>query len=56
MTEVPHVCLRVMFEIDGRAHTGIAADHLPPKWFTKDPTRALGDEIEEMLVVIRAAV
>ena len=56
MTEVPHVFLRVMFEIDGRAHTGISADHLPPKWFTKDPTRALHEEIEEMLMVIRAGV
>ena len=56
MTEVPHIFLRIMFEIDGRAHTGVAADHLPPKWFTKDPNRALGEEIEEMLVVIRAAV
>ncbi|MDB6092473.1 MAG: hypothetical protein JWM32_35 [Verrucomicrobia bacterium] len=56
MTEVPHVFLRLEFEIDGEAHAGLAADHLPPKWFTKDPARALGDEIEEMLMVIRAAV
>jgi hypothetical protein len=28
---------------------GLAADHLPPKWFTKDPNRALGEEIDEML-------
>jgi hypothetical protein len=56
MTEVPHVFLRLTFEIDGQPSTGLAADHLPPKWFTKDPARALGDEIEEMLTVIRAAV
>ena len=56
MTELPHVVLALTFEIDGRAATGIAADHLPPKWFTKDPTRAPSAEIEDMLVVIRAAV
>ena len=56
MTEVPHVILRLAFEIDGQPYTGVAADHLPPKWFTKDPNRALSEEIDEMLVVIRAAV
>lgn len=56
MTEVPHVVLRLAFEIDGRAHEGLAADHLPPKWFTKDPNRPLAEEIDEMLAVIRAAV
>ena len=56
MTEVTHVILRVTFGIDGRAVEGLAADHLPPKWFTKDPNRPLADEIEEMLMVIRAAV
>jgi hypothetical protein len=56
MTEVPHVILRLTFEIDGQSYAGLAADHLPPKWFTKDPARALGEEIDEMLTVIRAAV
>ncbi len=56
MTEVPHVILRLTFELDGKTHEGLAADHLPPKWFTKDPSRALAEEIDEMLVVIRAAV
>ncbi len=56
MTEVSHVVLALTFEIDGRAATGIAADHLPPKWFTKDPTRPLQEEVDDMLAVIRAAV
>jgi hypothetical protein len=56
MTEVPHVILRLAFDLDGRAAEGVAADHLPPKWFTKDPNRPLAEEIEEMLAVIRAAV
>lgn len=56
MTEVPHVFLRLTFDIDGKLQAGVAADHLPPKWFTKDPNRALDAEIDEMLAVIRAAV
>ena len=56
MTEVPQLIARLTFEIDGTAAYGLAADLLPPKWFTKDPTRALDDEIDEMLRVIRAAV
>lgn len=56
MTWMPHVILRLTFEIDGAVHTGLAADNLPPKWFTKDPTRRLEDEVEEMLRVIGAAV
>jgi hypothetical protein len=56
MTDVPHVFLRLGFEIDGIASSGVAADHLPPKWFTKDPARALDAEIAEMLAVIGAAV
>ena len=56
MTWLPHVILRLTWEIDGVAHTGLAADNLPPKWFTKDPKRLLEDEVDEMLRVISAAV
>lgn len=56
MVEVPHVILRLTFDFDGLVQTGVSADHLPPKWFTKDPARALGDEITEMFAVLRAAV
>ncbi len=56
MTEVPLLIARLTFEFEGAPHAGLAADLLPPKWFTKDPARALGDEINEMMRVIRAAV
>ncbi len=56
MTDVPQLIARLTFDLDGTAAIGLAADLLPPKWFTKDPTRTLGDEIDEMLRVIRAAV
>src|SRR5687768_11742805 len=56
MTECPHAIVRLTFEIDGAACVGLAADHLPPKWFTKDPKRALEDEVAEMVRVLQAAV
>lgn len=56
LTEVPQIVARITFDLDGRVATGLAADILAPKWFTKDPARAIPDEIEEMLVVIRTAV
>src|SRR4051812_252736 len=56
MTEVPQIVMRLTFDIEGRIEWGVAADLLPPKWFTKDPARPVGEEIDEMLRVIRAAV
>src|SRR5215217_7818034 len=56
MTEVPQVILRLHFDLHGKSEWGIAADLLPPKWFTKDPARGLAEEISEMLRVIHAAV
>jgi hypothetical protein len=56
LTALPHAVLRLTFEIDGVVQPGLAADSLPPKWFTKDPARALDDEVAEMQRVLRAAV
>jgi hypothetical protein len=56
MTECPHAIVRLTFDLGGVVATGLAADHLPPKWFTKDPARALEDEVAEMVGVLRAAV
>lgn len=56
MTEVAHVILELAFDIDGFLWRGLAADHLPPKWFTKDPRRPLDEEVREMRRVIVAAV
>ncbi len=55
LTELPHVFLEVEAQIDGRPARGIAADHLPPKWFTKDPSRDPRAEIDDMLAVIHHA-
>src|SRR5439155_19137903 len=55
MTGTPHVFIRLFVEVDGKPAVGIAADDLPPKWFTKDPARPLDEEVLEMLRVIQHA-
>ncbi|MEI6178618.1 MAG: hypothetical protein WCS43_17130, partial [Verrucomicrobiota bacterium] len=55
MVEPPHVFLILEADINGKASRGIAADHLPPKWFTKNPEMAIPDEIAEMVAVIQNA-
>jgi hypothetical protein len=55
MKRLPHVFVLLEAEIDGAVGRGIAADHLPPKWFTKDPERDLAGEIDDMATVIRHA-
>jgi hypothetical protein len=56
MTRTPHAFVRVQVEVDGKPASGIAADHLPPKWFTKDPAKPIEEEIEEMLRVLTHAL
>src|SRR5262249_11169008 len=56
MTSAPHLFLRLKVEVDGQPATGIAADGLAPKWFTKDPNRPLAEETHEMLRVIENAL
>lgn len=55
MRRLPHVFVRVKVEVDGVESVGTAADHLPPRWFKKDPDQDPLDEIHEMLEVIRVA-
>ena len=55
MTQAPHVLVRLQVEIEGDLATGISADHLPPKWFRKDPDQAIRDELLEMADVVEHA-
>lgn len=55
MTALPHLFLRADCEIDGRRQAGVSADHLPPKWFTKDPNTHFRDDLTDMIYVIRQA-
>ncbi len=55
LTELPQATIRAEFEIDGVVQVGLAADNLPPKWFTKNASRAPAEEITELIEVVRAA-
>ena len=55
MTALPHLFLRAEVEVNGRRVFGLAADHLPPKWFTKDPASHYRDDLETMRGVIDSA-
>ena len=55
MTRVPHLFLRLTLEVGGCPHAGFAADHLPPKWFTKNPGTPYENDVVDMLEVIRHA-
>ena len=56
MTAAPHLFMTIHADFDGVKARGVAADFLPPKWFTKDPAKRLETEVAEMLDVIEAAL
>jgi hypothetical protein len=55
MTDVPHLFLRTRVARGAASATGLAAEGLPPKWFTKDPATTFEQDLPEMLRVIRHA-
>jgi hypothetical protein len=55
VTALPHLFVRAEVEVDGKLQPGVAAENLPPKWFTKDPTTTFEDDVADMLQVIDAA-
>src|SRR5687768_17560559 len=55
MTRVDHVFFRLRLETSKGVFTGLAADHLPPRWFRKDATVSLEDEQAELRAVIEHA-
>jgi hypothetical protein len=55
LTAVPHLFVRATVEIDGKRQVGLSADHLPPKWFTKNPDTSPREDIAGLLEVISAA-
>ena len=56
VTDLPHVFVELDACINGQTLTGIAADHLAPKWFTKNPHTSFESDSAEMLRVIRQAL
>jgi len=55
LTALPHLLAEATFKVDGKVVTGASADHLPPKWFTKNPDESYRDELAAMFHVIESA-
>lgn len=51
----PHLFMKLTFEVDGYRVTGVSADHLPPKWFTKNPQTPYEQDLRDMIDLIRHA-
>jgi len=56
LTKVKHAFVSVVAAIDGKTIRGTSADHLFPKWFTKDPEKSFESEVDELLLVVRQAL
>jgi L-alanine-DL-glutamate epimerase-like enolase superfamily enzyme len=55
MTDVPHLFARTRVTLGARSSYGVAAEGLPPKWFTKNPATTFEQDLPEMFEVIRHA-
>ncbi|HEY3505466.1 MAG TPA: hypothetical protein VGN37_22110 [Actinocatenispora sp.] len=55
MTAMPHVFVRATVDVDGTRAEGVAADNLPPKWFTKDPTTTYAEDLVDLRAAVLAA-
>lgn len=56
MTAAPHVAVEVTLTDGVTTRRGWASEHLPPKWFTKDPDSAFVDDIADMVGVVEHAL
>lgn len=52
MTELPHLVVQLTLSHGGKTTQGLAADHLPPKWFTKNPDTSFAADLVDMRAVI----
>jgi len=53
--KLQHLILQVAALVDGEEVEGHSADHLAPRWFVKDPTLTVEDEVQLLLSVIQHA-
>lgn len=56
MTEVPHLFLFLTCRVGKAVSIGCSADHLPPKWFTKEAGVPVEREIEDMEASLQRAL
>lgn len=56
MTAAPHVVVEVTVAGNGTSSRGWASEHLPPKWFTKDPATSFADDLVGLVDAVHRAV
>jgi len=56
MTQAPHVVIELTLGSANQTSRGWASEHLPPKWFTKNPDSPFADDVADMVAVIENAV
>ncbi len=56
MTQAPHVVVELTLSSGDQSARGWASEHLPPKWFTKNPDAPFADDVIGMVAVIEHAV
>ena len=56
LTALPHLIVRVKIDVEGHGvSTGLGAEGLPPKWFTKNPDTRFEEDIPDFFDVIKNA-
>ena len=55
LTVAPHVVIEITVSWQGQEVVGRAADHLPPKWFTKDATTSFAEDLPALVAVVEHA-
>lgn len=55
MTAAPHVVVELRVSDGTTSARGFASEHLPPKWFTKDPESLFVDDVEDLVTAIENA-
>ena len=56
VTDLMHAFVEVDVEIDGKLSTGIAAEHLSPKWLYKRPDTSPEDDNAELIALIETVL
>ena len=55
LTDVPQLFIRTRVAVNGTPHDGLAAEGLPPKWFTKDPATTFDQDLPDMFAAVEHA-
>ena len=55
LTGLPHLFTRLHTRVNGKATVGLCGEHLPPKWFTKNPDTRFEEDLPDLIRVVTHA-